>query len=134
MKHRMKMGEPGVIKSILIGVGLSTGLLVAFAFISALIISFTKDPTSLIGIFTIGTVILSAVISSTIISRLRKEKGLLYAVICAIIISTLMLLIGLIATGGRLSGGVPINCACYIGASALSALLFKPRGKRRRIR
>ena len=132
MKHRAVIKDKSAVRSILLGIAISAALMTALAFVSSLIASATKDPVALIGPLAIGTVILTAIISSAITSRRMSDRGILYAVICALGISLLMLLVGLIASRGHLSGGVLINCLCYIGTSAVSAFVFKNRGKRSR--
>lgn len=131
MRHSIRKKEWTLLRTVIFGVILSPLVIFALSFIAALILSATKDPLAYFGIAGLVTLLLSSVVSATIITRVKGEGGMPAALISAAIVSLVLIVVGLIASAGKLSGGVVINCLSYIGASCVASFLFRSRGKKR---
>lgn len=79
----------------------------------------TDDPTGKIGIFSLISLILSATLSGLFSSSQNPTDGVGFSVIAGLGMTLIMLLCGIIASAGKLSGGAFMNYACYLGTYAL---------------
>ena len=111
----------------LTGVIVSVATLILISFICAVIANFTDDPTSLIGIMTLVSILLSAAVSGTVITRLFDSNGVKIAALSALMISLIMMLIGLISNHGTLPTSGIMNYICYL----FTAIFFSVVARRR---
>ena len=130
---RHKMTRAGG-KIYLVGVSLSAVLLVLLSFIVAIIAASVKNPTSMIGILALFALTVSGAISGFVTSKIKGEGGFGIAALAALTVTMLIMLLGIILCGGKLSGGTLMNCACYMGISSFSGFIAKNRPKKRRKR
>ena len=133
MKKR-KRKEPGLTTLMLAGAGFALALILFLSFVMAIISSLTKDPTALTGALSLGTILLSGAIAGFVTSRVNRAGGTLVGTLSAIITAAVILIVGLISGGGRVSAGMLINVPAYISISVLSSVLGKKRTKRRKKR
>ena len=128
-KRLLEGGGIGI--KFLICFSISALLILILSLISAMIVAGLKDPTKSIGIFSLGAILLSAVISGVICTRVKGEGGLRFALLVALSVVLIMLLINVIICNGKVSGGAFINYGCYLSLSTLSAYIGK-KGEGRR--
>ena len=128
-KHMNK--DLSLARRLAIGTLISALSIVVTCLAFTVISSLTKDPTSLIGIFSLTTLLLGGALSGFIISRMRCG-GSLTAIGSSGIIALLMLMIGFIIKGGMLSLSIFLNYLAYLGATALFSSKFLKIGKRKR--
>lgn len=102
--------------------------------IFAAIANSSNDPTKNLGIFSFAALLISAFAGGLFSAKVSKKDGVGYSLLVAMSVTLLMLLICIVAEKGKLSGGAFMNYGCYIGVFALSSLLGKSSGKRRRRR
>ena len=102
-------------------------LIVLFSLLSALILDGLKDPTKNIGMFSLGAMVLSAMLSGILCSRIKSEGGLRFASLVGLAVVLIMLLINVIISSGRVSLAAFMNYGCYLGAYILSAYLGRKR-------
>ena len=114
--------------------GLSLLLVPAFALIGAALASASNDPTAKVGLYSLLSLLLAAAVCGFIVSRLSAESGIKIALLCALAVVMIMLLISVIVTGGAPSASALLNYGCYLGVYALTAILGKRRGGKRRRR
>ena len=121
---------------LLIGSGAMVGGVAISAFIFALISSLTKDPTALTGILSLVSLLFAGALTSFILTRvIRRDGGMLIAIVSATITGLLMSVIGLIMEGGSVNLNVFLNYLAFIGISGLFAFLAgKTNTKKRKYR
>lgn len=112
--------------------GISLVTLLILSLVSSMIIYAGENPTSNIGIASLATLISSAAVSGIIISRYKGNEGMKVAGLSSLATVLIMLIIGVILSGGKFSPSAFINYGCYVGISLLAAYLGRKRGKRRR--
>ena len=117
----------GVAKGFIVCFAISILLIVLFSLLSALILDGLKDPTKNIGMFSLGAMILSAMLSGVLCARIKAESGLRFASLVGLAVVLLMLLINVIISSGRVSLSAFMNYGCYLGAYILSAYLGRKR-------
>ena len=122
--------DGGAVK-FLVCFGFSIAAILVCSFITSLIAGGSKDPTGMIGIFSLAAMLISAAAGGVFSSRIRGEGGTVYAALVALAVVLVMLLIAVILCGGRVSAGAFMNYGCYLGVSALSAFLGKRRATHR---
>ena len=113
---------------------LSSGVILVLSLICALIASSLSDPTANLGLFSLGAMILSAIVSGIFSVKYRKDCSIGYAALVALMVVLIMLLINVIISGGKISLGAFMNYGCYIGTYLLGALIAKHTGGRRKHR
>ena len=113
---------------------LSGACILLFSLIFALIAGSLDDPTGNLGIFSLCAMLISAAISGFINSRIKGEGGVGFATLVALSIVLIMLLINVIACGGKISLSAFMNYVCYLGVSALASYLGDKRAVKRRHR
>ena len=131
-KHKRK--ELGLVPLTLLGTAFAILVIVSVTFAMSLISSFTKDPSSLTGAFSLITLLLAGGISGFVTSRANGDGGSLISIISALISAFLIIIIGLIWGKGMMNIGAFINTLAFVGVSILFAVLGKKRVKRRRRR
>ena len=90
-----------------------------FAMIMAWISISTDDPTGKIGLFSLVSLIAAAVASGIFASKINPTDDVGFSVIAGLGMTLIMLLCGIIASAGKLTGGAFMNYACYLGTYAL---------------
>ena len=108
---------------------LSLLTIIGLSLISTVILGTLDDPTRCIGIFSLGTLLISAVVCGVICGR--RFEGLKHPLLISLSVVLIMLLCGVIISGGKLTWGAFMNYGCYIGAYVLSAFLGKKRARHR---
>ena len=131
-KHKRK--ELGLVPLTLLGTAFAILVIVSVTFAMSLISSFTKDPSSLTGAFSLITLLLAGGISGFVTSRANGDGGSLISIISALISAFLIIIIGLIWGKGMMNVGAFINTLAFVGVSILFAVLGKKRVKRGRRR
>lgn len=130
--HKAKLSiKDGLAKCFAICFAISGLLIVLFSLLSALIVGRLDDPTKSIGLFSLGAMMLSAIVSGIICARLRGEGEVRFSCLVGLAIVLTMLLINVIVSKGRVSLGAFMNYGCYMGAFTLSAFLGKRKGSHR---
>ena len=127
-KHKRK--ELGLTALMLLGAAFALAVIVAVSFVLSIISSMTKDPTSLIGAFSLIALILSGAISGFVTSKVNGDGGVLIAALSSVISAFAILAIGLIWKGGAIKLSVPLNLIVFIAVSVIASLLGKKRPKR----
>ena len=131
MKRKAK--GSGIARPFLFGILFEAVLLPSISFLLALISTLTSNPTSLEGIFAIAALLFSGGIYGFTVSKLKGEGGILFTFLCALFFSLLLIIVGIIISGGALNISVLVGQVIYL----LSALLFSALGgikKKRKIR
>ena len=127
--NRSKTGR-GIGTSFLICLTSSALLILTFSFIVSLIVGALNDPTRHIGIFSLIAMLISALCSGIICGLINKDGGTGFAALVSLATVLIMLLISLIISGGRVTGGAFMNYACYVGVAVISSLLGKRHSRR----
>ncbi len=116
---------------ICVGVLFSYLVLTLVSFLGAFACNITEDPARLVGIVSFVVLLITAAVSSFILSRLRGEGGGLLAILTAAGFVILRIVISLFLSGTDLSD--LLDCGCYLGTGAIFALLGQKKiGRRRR--
>ena len=131
-KHKRK--EFGLTALMLLGAAFAIAVIVVVSFILSVISSLTKDPTSLIGAFSLLSLILSGAISGFVTSKVNGDGGVLVAVLSSVISAFTILAIGLIWKGGAIKLSVPLNLIVFIAVSVIASLLAKKITRKKRHR
>ena len=131
-KH--KRNEFGLTTLMLLGAAFAIAVLVAISFILSVISSMTKNPTALIGAFSLIALILSGAISGFVTSKVNGDGGMLVAILSSVISAFTILAIGLIWKGGAIKLSVPLNLLVFIAVSVIASLLGKKQPKRKKRR
>ncbi len=119
------------LQSILAGALLLLLIYLGVTFAVSLISYGTSDPTSLIDPLSLTALLISGAVGSLVITRLSSDKSVPVALLSSLLVALVLLVVGLIASGGALPLRCPINYLCYVGISALVSLLAKRRKERR---
>lgn len=117
----------------LIGAGVMLIAFIVICAVASLIILSTDDPLAVIGIGSVIALLLSAVASGIIIAIRQREAAVLVSLLSSILFTMMLLIVGLAVSGGKIGGGIILNCFSYIALSLLSAFLAsrkKDRHKR----
>lgn len=133
MKRR-KRKEFGLTALMLLGAAFALAVIIAVSFILSVISSMTKNPTSLVGAFSLLSLILSGAISGFVTSKVNGEGGVIVAVLSSVISAFTVLAIGLIWKGGAIKLSVPLNLLVFIAVSVIASLLGKKQPKRKKHR
>ena len=131
---RQKRKELSLPILLLIGAGVSLASVLTMTLILAIASYFTKDPTSLVGAFSLLSLLLAGAISGFVNARIGGEGGALIGIISASVASLIMLSVGLIWRGGMLPLSALLNLTAFILTSVGSAILGKKRARSARKR
>lgn len=129
-----RINDGGIMKSFIISFCLSFLIILLLSLLSALIAGSLDDPGKVIGLFSLGSLLVSAAVSGVVSSRIKGEGGLKFAILVALAVVLIMLLINVIVCSGKVSGGSFMNYGCYMGVAALSAFLGRKRDRHKRHR
>lgn len=118
--------------SFLICLGFSAAALCLASLIGAFIAINNDDPTGVLGIASLASMIFAAIVSGVFAARFKAGAGLGYYALSALTVVLIMLLINVIMSAGRVSGGAFMNYGCYMGSYLLASYLGrKKEGPRR---
>ena len=131
---RQKRKELSLPILLLIGAGVSLASVPAVSLTLAIASYLTKNPTSLVGAFSLLSLLLAGAISGFANARLGGDGGSLIGIISAIAASLIMLSVGLIWRGGMLPLSALLNLTAFILTSVGSAILGKKRARSTRKR
>lgn len=126
--------DGGVFRDFIFCFGFSVLAIILLSFISAVIVNALDDPTAILNIFSLATMILSAIVGGIFSVKFKRDATVGYSALVGLSVLLVMLLINVILSGGRISLGAFMNYACYIGAYCLGAIAGKHIGTKRRHR
>lgn len=128
-----KKSSRSVGRCFIICLGFSMVTILVLTMILAWISISTDDPTGKIGIFSLIALIIAATISGLFASWQNPTDGVGFSVISGLGMTLIMLLCGIIASAGKLSGGAFMNYGCYLGTYALLSYIgMRAKDKRKR--
>ena len=113
---------------------ISALVLPAVSFILAVVANASADPSAAIGISTLVSIVLSAAISGGVCVRTCKDDGIKICTLCALFITLIMMLIGLISNRGSLPVSAVMNYVCYITVYVFASVVIGRGGGRARHR
>lgn len=131
MFKKRRAADGGVAKTFLICFAVSVLIILMCALFSAVIINSMKDPTKNLGLFSLCSVIISAVISGVFCSRAVSEGELRFTLLVSLLVVLIMLMINVIICGGKVSVSSFMNYGCYLGIAGLSAFFGKKKSSHR---
>ena len=134
LKNKRRLDHGGVGMKFISCFAISFILIFISALISALIVQGLDDPTSKLGLFSLIAMMVSASVSGIISAKISGESGIRFAMLVALAVVLIMLLINVIASAGKVSGGAFMNYACYMGIASLSATLGRKKERHARHR
>ena len=125
-RERSRLAEIGLslLRSVIVFLALSV--------IGALIVYFQADPLRVADIASLVILLLSAAVSGFLNAKLTGEGKLAVVVLSSLTFCLVLLLIGLVATGGGVTLRVFLNYLCYIGIALFFGWLGKRETKKRR--
>ena len=132
IKRRTKESKSG--GSFILYVLISLLVIIVFSLITAIVANASENPTAQIGIYSLVALLGSGALCGATISRAKGEGGILTVLLVSLAVSLFMLIVALIAGGGRLTPGSLMNYGCYVGVSTLFAYFGKMKSGRRRHR
>ena len=128
-----KKSGSSVGRCFIICLGFSVVTILILTMILAWISISTVDPTGKIGIFSLISLILAAILSGLFASWQNPTDGVGFSVVSGLGMTLIMLLCGIIASAGKLSGGAFMNYGCYFGTYALLSYIgMRAKDKRKR--
>ena len=89
-----------------------------------------NDPLGIIGITSLLSLILCAVISGYVLSRKGGESGAITSILSSLLFSLIMLLTGLIISGGKMPISCLFNYLIYMATASLFAYFGRKKAKR----
>ena len=107
--------------------------IIILSMIMAAVLMKFKDPTGKLPILALITMLISAAASGFVSSKLNPTGKLSFSLLSALSVTLIMLLTGLVASAGHLSGSAFMNYLCYLAIYALLSY-FTTKGKRHRRR
>ncbi|HBJ18554.1 MAG TPA: TIGR04086 family membrane protein [Clostridiales bacterium] len=135
MGKQKRAGATGTIKALLLGILFSLAMFACLALIAGAVLYATEDPTSSLPMVSLEVFGLSGLFAGFFLAARRKEGGTLLSILTALAFALLLLLVGILMTGGHLSGRVMMNHLCYLLTASLGAILanmHKSAPKRKR--
>ena len=124
------MKTPSLPRAYLLGVLIHTAVIPITLFIAAAICYALPSPTSVIHLFALTGLILSASLSGTLTALAAKGQPAV-PLLSALTISMLITLISLLLSGAKAPIAAVINAACYLSVSLLFSYAPRRRNKRR---
>ena len=125
--------------NILIGFALSLCVcivsVIGVSFVFALVANSSENSTENIPLFALISLVVSAMISGCVISRIRGAGGVKFSALVSLAFVLILLLISVIVNKGSISPSAFMNYASFLGVTTLAAYLGrKKEGKRRKHR
>ena len=118
----------------LLSLGISIASLLLCAFIMALICYSGKDPARSAGVFSLVALVLSAMTSGVVTTRIKGDGGAKFAGLSSLALMLLLFFVALIIEKGSVHPSAFMNYGCFVGVAILSAIIGRKREKRRRHR
>ena len=109
---------------------ISSVMIVALSMLMSGVALMTKDPTSLIGIFSLLSLIISAALSGFANAKLNPTEKISFPLTVCLAVTMTMLFTGVILSKGHMSLGSLMNYLCYFGIYALLSY-FGAKGGRK---
>lgn len=134
LKVKKFAGPNKKIAAFMRGIIISVAMLLAVSLILSIVTEASSDPSAVMGIYSLLSIILSAALSGITVSTVSGEHGIKISALCALMIVLIMMLTGTIVNGGGLPTRGLMNYLCYFAIYLFSALLGKPGKKRRKHR
>ena len=128
MKRRLRrrnIPELSGWRAILAGVGLAALSILITSALATLVCYMTKDPLALTDIASLVALLLGGALSGFVLPRLCRDRSILPSLLSSLILPVLLLLFGLLLSGGELSPRIPLGYLCYFGVSAIASLASK---------
>ena len=119
-------------RALVFGIVFATAVFFVTAFVLAIILSKTENPTGHVSLCGMVSLFVTAAVSGFVTSRYKGEGGVLPAVLSALFFALVMLLIGLICSKGKLPFINVINLVSFMIIGTLSAMLGRKRERKRR--
>lgn len=114
-------------RALLFGIVFTAVTFIVLMLLGAVIAGRMENPTSRLGAVAICSLYITAAVSGLVTSKYKGEGGALPAVLSALAFALVLLIIGLIMTGGHIPAITVINLGAYV----ITALVFAVIGKRR---
>ncbi len=103
----------------------SAGILLAFSLVCTFLVGLLENPTASLGLYSLVTLLLSALVSGFIA---RRNAGSLGAALLSLLLTVIaMMLVGVIISGGKLTLSALMNYLCYFGAGLVGAAMKRKR-------
>lgn len=131
-KNTGRGGERGRFAEIVISFLRSVIVFLALSVIGALIVYFMSDPLGAADIASLVVLLMSGAVSGFLNAKLTREGKLAVVGLSSLAFCLILLLVGLIATGGGVTLRVFLNYLCYIGVSLFFGWLGSREGSKRR--
>ncbi len=132
MKKRKSSVNNSGIRSLLLGVLINFAVYAALTLIFTVIAYTSDDPLGRTKIFSFATLIVCGAACGFTVSK--RSSGTYTALLCSLIFSLIMLILGICICGKAPGIGSIINCLIYIAASAIFSRLATVHTARRGIR
>lgn len=116
-----------------ISLGFSALMIVVLSFVFALVAGKLTDPTKNLAIFSFAAMLISAAAGGIFSARISEGK-LSFSLLSSVAVILIMLIVCIIANGGKIPASAFMNYGCYMGVYLLASLLVKGSSKRRRHR
>ena len=120
MKNR-KRKDFGLPMLLGIGTLFSLVTVVFTSLLLAIISYFTKNPTSLVGAFSLASLIIAGGVSAFVTARVNGDGGVPLGILSAVASSLVILTVGLIITKGSLPFSAILNVLAFLSSSLLAA-------------
>ncbi|MBO5206977.1 MAG: hypothetical protein J6K44_07625 [Clostridia bacterium] len=99
----------------------SAGILLVFSLICTFILGMLDNPTESLGLYSLVTLLVSALVAGFVC---RRSSGTLGAALLSLLLTVIvMMLIGVIISGGKLTLSAVMNYLCYFGAGLVGAAI-----------
>ena len=119
-------------RALIFGIIFTVAVFFAMAFIGAIILSRTENPTAHVGICSMAVLFITAATAGLAISKYKGEGGVLVAVLSSLFFTIVVLMIGLIGGDGKLPLVNVINLGAFMLISVIGALIGRKRERKRR--
>lgn len=105
-------------------------LLTVFALIASVICNMTENPSALTGMLAFVTLLVTAAVSSFVITRVRGSGGIICGVLAAALFVVIRIVISLFMMGTDLSD--LLDCICYLGTAAVFSFISQKTQRHKR--
>lgn len=129
-KRYYKENSLGALTKLALGTGISILSIIVFSVIFGALAMLFQNINSMIPLFSMTTVIASAITSGIIISRLISNGNIGLSTLIFLLSWLLLMLVGVIINKGVLPLSVFLNFIIFVGVASLSSYLFKKRDRR----
>ena len=120
------------VRALIFGIIFTAAMFFITAFMAAIILSRTENPTGHVGLCSMICLFVTAAASGFAVSKYKGDGGVLPAILSSLFFALIVLMIGLIGGKGKLPLISVINLGGFMIISALSAILAKKREHKRR--